>query len=284
MTVYFTSDTHFGDPRVLRIDRRPYPDLATHDAALVENWNAVVEPDDTVWHLGDFALGPPPERVIEILASLHGRKHLIVGNNDGPATLAAQAWESVAHYAEIKKLHQSLNATSIYVTHDQIEAMTLADRIVAMEGGEIQQIGSPLDLYERPANRFVAGFIGSPAMNFLEGRVRQTGDVAFLDLGGTRRVPLPSTVAVLDGTPLTLGVRPEHVLIGADAAGSNLECPVELVEPTGMGTIVHCDLNGIAMKAFVPGVSSLRAGDTVPLRLAGDHLHLFAADGGARLN
>ncbi|WP_019998285.1 ABC transporter ATP-binding protein [Aureimonas ureilytica] len=186
--------------------------------------------------------------------------------------------------AEIKKLHQSLNATSIYVTHDQIEAMTLADRIVAMEGGEIQQIGSPLDLYERPANRFVAGFIGSPAMNFLEGRVRQTGDVAFLDLGGTRRIPLPSTVAVLDGTPLTLGVRPEHVLIGADAAGSNLECPVELVEPTGMGTIVHCDLNGIAMKAFVPGVSSLRAGDTVPLRLAGDHLHLFAADGGARLN
>ncbi|KMO30653.1 metallophosphoesterase family protein [Methylobacterium aquaticum] len=101
MTTYFTSDTHFGDPRVLRIDRRPFPDLATHDAALVENWNAVVEPDDTVWHLGDFALGPPPERVQALLSALNGQKHLIVGNNDGPATLAAHGWLSIAHYAEI---------------------------------------------------------------------------------------------------------------------------------------------------------------------------------------
>ena len=101
MTTYFTSDTHFGDPRVLRIDRRPFPDLATHDAALVENWNAVVEPDDTVWHLGDFALGPPPERVQALLSALNGQKHLIVGNNDGPATLAARDWLSIAHYAEI---------------------------------------------------------------------------------------------------------------------------------------------------------------------------------------
>ena len=101
MTTYFTSDTHFGDPRVLRIDRRPFPDLATHDAALVENWNAVVGPDDTVWHLGDFALGPPPERVQALLSGLNGRKHLIVGNNDGPSTLAAQGWLSTAHYAEI---------------------------------------------------------------------------------------------------------------------------------------------------------------------------------------
>ncbi|MGX7703494.1 metallophosphoesterase family protein [Methylobacterium sp. Gmos1] len=101
MTTYFTSDTHFGDPRVLRIDRRPFPDLATHDAALVENWNAVVEPDDTVWHLGDFALGPPPERVQALLSALNGHKHLIVGNNDAPATLAARGWLSTAHYAEI---------------------------------------------------------------------------------------------------------------------------------------------------------------------------------------
>ncbi|GJE69099.1 metallophosphoesterase family protein [Methylorubrum podarium] len=100
MTVFFTSDTHFGDPRILRIDRRPFPDLPTHDAALVEAWNAVVSPEDTVWHLGDFALGPPPERVAALLAALHGRKHLIVGNNDGPATLSAPGWASVAHYAE----------------------------------------------------------------------------------------------------------------------------------------------------------------------------------------
>ncbi|MFY9291266.1 MAG: metallophosphoesterase [Methylorubrum rhodinum] len=101
MATFFTSDTHFGDPRILRIDRRPFPDLPTHDRALVEAWNAVVGPDDAVWHLGDFALGPPPERIGELLGSLNGRKHLIVGNNDGPATLAATGWASVAHYAEI---------------------------------------------------------------------------------------------------------------------------------------------------------------------------------------
>ncbi len=101
MAVHFTSDTHFGDPRGLRIDRRPFPDLAAHDVALVEAWNAVVGPDDEVWHLGDFALGPPPERVHALLTSLAGTKHLIVGNNDGPATLAAPGWASVGHYAEI---------------------------------------------------------------------------------------------------------------------------------------------------------------------------------------
>ncbi len=186
--------------------------------------------------------------------------------------------------AEIKKLHQSLGATSIYVTHDQIEAMTLADRIVAMEGGEIRQIGTPLDLYERPANRFVAGFIGSPAMNFLPGRVRRAADEVFLDLGEHRRVPLPASTPAPDGTALTLGVRPEHLLLGEAAAGSPIRCPVELVEPTGMGTIVHCDFDGVSVKSFVPGVSAIRAGDTVPVRLAGDHLHLFAEDGGARLN
>ncbi len=102
MTVYFTSDTHFGDPRVLRIDRRPFADLAEHDAALVARWNATVAEDDTVWHLGDFALGPPPARIAGLLAGLNGEKHLIVGNNDGPATLAAPDWASVAHYAEIE--------------------------------------------------------------------------------------------------------------------------------------------------------------------------------------
>jgi len=100
MATHFTSDTHFGDPRVLRIDKRPFPDLATHDATLIANWNAVVAPEDEVWHLGDFALGPPPERLAEIIAALNGIKRLIVGNNDGPTTLALPGWASVAHYAE----------------------------------------------------------------------------------------------------------------------------------------------------------------------------------------
>lgn len=100
MAVFFTSDTHFGDPRILRIDRRPFPDLGAHDAALIANWNAAVGPEDEVWHLGDFALGPDAARLAEILSLLHGTKRLIVGNNDGPATLAAPGWASVAHYAE----------------------------------------------------------------------------------------------------------------------------------------------------------------------------------------
>ena len=102
MTVYFTSDTHFGDIRVLRIDKRPFKTLEEHDAALIANWNAVVTPDDTVWHLGDFALGPSDERVAEILAGLQGEKHLITGNNDGPGTLAAPGWASVGAYTELR--------------------------------------------------------------------------------------------------------------------------------------------------------------------------------------
>jgi calcineurin-like phosphoesterase family protein len=101
MTTFFTSDTHFGDPRVLRIDRRPFLSIPAHDAALIERWNATVGPDDEVWHLGDFALGPSPARIVALLADLHGRKHLIIGNNDSPATLEAPGWASVQHYAEI---------------------------------------------------------------------------------------------------------------------------------------------------------------------------------------
>lgn len=101
MRVHFTADTHFGDPRALRFDHRPFPDLDAHDEGLIAAWNAAVAPGDVVWHLGDFALGPPPERIAEILARLHGEKHLITGNNDGPATLAASGWASVQAYAEI---------------------------------------------------------------------------------------------------------------------------------------------------------------------------------------
>ncbi len=101
MTVFFTSDTHFGDPRVLRLDRRPFPDLAAHDAALIAAWNARVAPEDEVWHLGDFALGPTGPRLREILDALHGTKRLISGNNDGPDTLAAPGWAWVGPYAEV---------------------------------------------------------------------------------------------------------------------------------------------------------------------------------------
>lgn len=102
MVVFFTSDTHFGDPRILRLDRRPFASIPEHDASLIQRWNETVSPDDEVWHLGDVALHLPPVRVHAILDALHGRKHLIVGNNDGPATLAWPGWLSVGHYAEIE--------------------------------------------------------------------------------------------------------------------------------------------------------------------------------------
>ncbi len=100
MTTFFTADTHFGDMRVLRFDHRPFPTLDAHDAGLVERWNALVSSGDTVWHLGDFALGPTPARAAAILDALRGEKHLVVGNNDDAATLALPGWASVVHYAE----------------------------------------------------------------------------------------------------------------------------------------------------------------------------------------
>ena len=103
MAVFFTSDTHFGDPRVLRIDKRPFKTIPEHDEALVARWNETVSPEDEVWHLGDFALHVRPERIDELLGLLNGRKHLIRGNNDPDEIAALSAWESVASYAEIER-------------------------------------------------------------------------------------------------------------------------------------------------------------------------------------
>jgi calcineurin-like phosphoesterase family protein len=102
VTVFFTSDTHFGDPRVLRIDKRPFKTIPAHDEALIERWNAAVSAADEVWHLGDFTLETEPARIEALLGRLNGRKRLISGNNDGPATLAAAGWESVQAYAEVE--------------------------------------------------------------------------------------------------------------------------------------------------------------------------------------
>jgi calcineurin-like phosphoesterase family protein len=101
MTIFFTSDTHFGDAPRLRVDKRPFASVTEMDRILVERWNETVAPDDEVWHLGDFAFGPPPERIAKLLGGLNGRKHLIIGNNDGPATVQQPGWASVQHYAEM---------------------------------------------------------------------------------------------------------------------------------------------------------------------------------------
>ena len=128
----------------------------------------------------------------------------------------------VAMRAEVKQLHQRLKTTTVYVTHDQIEAMTMADKIVVMNDGRVEQIGPPLDLYDRPNNRFVAGFIGSPAMNFLTGRMALKGTKADFEGDGGIQLPLDRTPAVPDGQPVIMGIRPEHLMLaegGIDCGG-----------------------------------------------------------------
>jgi multiple sugar transport system ATP-binding protein len=174
--------------------------------------------------------------------------------------------------AEIKKLHADLKATSIYVTHDQIEAMTLADRIVAMHGGVVQQVGTPLELYDRPANLFVAGFIGSPGMNFLEGAYQAERGQGSIRLAGNTTMPLDEPARLENDMPVTLGVRPEHVSL-VETGG--MEATVDLVEPTGFGIILHLSLHGLPFKVFTLNRDALTAGPKVRVDFPAKHLHLF---------
>jgi len=177
---------------------------------------------------------------------------------------------------EIKRLHQSLGATSIYVTHDQIEAMTLADRIVAMNAGLVQQVGTPLDLYDRPANLFVAGFIGSPAMNMLKGNYRANGEHSTMMAADGTEIPLGRAYPIESGTQVTLGVRPEHVVVGR---AGGLPAAVDLIEPTGFGTILHLRAYGTDLKAFTLERGVATVGERAPVTLPPDWLHLFDGDG-----
>jgi ABC-type sugar transport system ATPase subunit len=183
----------------------------------------------------------------------------------------------VSTRVEIAKLHRLLGATMVYVTHDQIEAMTLADRIVVMNRGRIAQTGKPLDLYYTPANTFVAGFIGSPAMNFFAAKVEKKG-AATVTLSGPGVPPFdlaaPAFAAPVGGA-VTIGVRPEH-LHAAAAGAFNIAGAVELVERLGETSYAHVRLDGgQALTAEMRGRDAPKAGDTITLR-ANDHdLHLF---------
>ena len=177
--------------------------------------------------------------------------------------------------AELSALHERLSATMVYVTHDQIEAMTLADRIVVLRAGRIEQVGSPLDLYNRPANLFVAGFIGAPRMNLLPVRVAASGPgPAIVKLDGSASIEMDGLTGAADGEA-TLGLRPHHVGL-AEAGKGNVTAKVALVEALGSETIVHTRMPGGApMLAVLAGQSHVAAGDTVDLKFDTSQLHLF---------
>ena len=182
----------------------------------------------------------------------------------------------VAMRAEIKELHQRLQTTTVYVTHDQIEAMTMADKIVVMNSGNVEQIGAPLDLYDHPSNLFVAGFIGSPAMNFVKGRIE---DGAFRAEGGVN-LPLPGDRNGSAGRPAIYGIRPEHFQL----RGDGLPAQVHVIEPTGSETQVMAEFAGTPIICAFRERLNARPGDTI--RVAADPalIHLFDAGTGERLN
>jgi multiple sugar transport system ATP-binding protein len=181
--------------------------------------------------------------------------------------------------AEIKELHQRLGTTTIYVTHDQIEAMTMADRIVVMRDGVVEQIGKPLELYDRPANQFVAAFIGSPSMNMIEGRIATTaGKTAFVTSGG---IELPMPVPPRAGTegPAVYGVRPEHLAV----APSGFPVTVSVIEPTGSETHLLARLGEDSLTITLRDRVDAAPGDTIHLMPDLAKLHMFDASSGARL-
>ena len=182
----------------------------------------------------------------------------------------------VAMRTEIKALHQRLRTTTVYVTHDQIEAMTMADKIVVMHDGRVEQIGAPLDLYDRPANMFVAGFIGSPAMNFINGRLEAGG---FVTDGGLR-LPVAGAPAGSEGRPVVYGARPEHFRLTSDGV------PVEVVvvEPTGSETQVVARTDGHEIICVFRERIGARPGETIRIMPETSATHLFDPDGGRRLS
>ncbi len=184
----------------------------------------------------------------------------------------------VAMRTEMKELHQRLKTTTVYVTHDQIEAMTLGDKIVVMHDGVIEQMGAPLDLYDRPSNQFVAGFIGSPAMNFLGGTVRANGSL-YVETPGGHKLPLKNSPQGSNGRDVIYGIRPEHFELGE----GGLPAEVVVVEPTGSETQVVARIGGQEVIAVFRERQSVKPGDKILLRPRADAAHLFAKDSGKRI-
>jgi multiple sugar transport system ATP-binding protein len=180
---------------------------------------------------------------------------------------------------EIKALHQKLGTTIVYVTHDQIEAMTMADRIVVMNAGRIEQIGTPLELYDRPVNRFVASFIGSPAMNFIAGEYRIDDGKASVRLADGALIGV-NPVSAGDGTRVEIGIRPENHILSADGP---LRLTVQVVEPTGPETHVFGEMSGDEVRCVFRERLHPELGTVLRLSAKPDDIHLFDAATGQRL-
>jgi len=181
---------------------------------------------------------------------------------------------------EIRALHDRLHATSVYVTHDQIEAMTMADHLVVMREGVIEQQGKPLDLYDKPANKFVAGFIGSPAMNFIPAVVAEDGKSLTIDLGSVKH-KIATDHQVQPGRKVTAGIRPEHIGLTAPGQGT-FDVPVAVVESTGSSTFVTAATTP-ELTIVETGRGMARAGQTIGVTVDPSQLHLFDETSGVRL-
>jgi multiple sugar transport system ATP-binding protein len=183
---------------------------------------------------------------------------------------------------EIKRVHQKVKTTTVYVTHDQVEAMTLADRVVVMHKGRIEQIGPPQELYHRPRTRFVAGFIGSPAMNLIPCRLERNGAGLEVRVSETIGLPVPASLApryqAVAGKELILGLRPEHITEprrGDPEAGCCFSVTLDVVEPMGMETMVFFTVNGAELCGRVDPAAAKGPGESMLLRANVEHMHLI---------
>jgi sn-glycerol 3-phosphate transport system ATP-binding protein len=184
---------------------------------------------------------------------------------------------------ELRNLHEALGITSVYVTHDQVEAMTLGDRLIVMDDGHAAQIGSPLEIYERPATRFVAGFIGSPAMNFLDARLRTDG--MSIELPGGINIPVDSGgLPDYGGKQVALGIRPEHFELTEQKEGA-MHLRVNHVELLGADTLVHGHFGDekTLLTVRLPDIYHFKKGSTLSLTVSPEKLHLFDMESGNRV-
>jgi multiple sugar transport system ATP-binding protein len=189
----------------------------------------------------------------------------------------------VAMRGEIKALHQRLKTTTVYVTHDQVEAMTMADRIVVMHDGRVEQIGTPLELYDRPGNLFVAQFIGSPAMNVIEGTVRRANGSGHVDAAKGVKWPLGSAAGD-DGQPVAYGIRPEHLSLASAAAPGSVAGEIIVVEPTGAETELVVQVGEEQIVLVTHGRPVVNPGDKIGLAVEPGAVHVFDQKSGQRVS